>query len=216
MRIKSKPLSLRWLLMEEEGEEGEDLFGDEEETPVGGGDVETTADDEAADDAGDTETEEEEEVEIEPDDEVELRKPLEAQVDNMLADFEMAALKSSAINVDAQTVEGEVVESWWKAPLSSLLVEVDDVADLDIEQFATDVARLIQNYETLLDIESAIYYRAIALLERNYSEETAMAFKDIMQQRYQFDFDDIRDDPTENEAPLALGAAGEGGGGGGV
>lgn len=215
MKTDNKSLSLRWLLVEEEGEEGggEDLFADEEE-PVGGGDVETTADDEAANDAGDTETEVEEEVDIDPDDEVELRKPLEAQVDNMLADFEMAALKSSAINVDAETVEGDVVENWWRQPLTSLLVEVDSVADLDIEQFATDVARLIQNYQTLLDIESAIYYRAIALLERNYDDETALAFKDIMQQRYQFDFDDIRDDPVENEAPLALGAAGEGGGGG--
>ncbi len=207
-----KPLSLRFLLREEEEGEDEDLFGAEEETPVGGGDVETDADTEAADDAGDTETEEEEEeeeVEVKPGDEVELKKPLEAQVDNMLADFEMAALKSSAINVDEKTVE----ESWWQSPLASLLLEVDDAAELDIEQFATDVARLIQNYTTLLDIESAIYYRAIALLERNYDEEIAGAFKDIMQSRYQFDFDDIREDPVASEAPLALGAAGEGGGG---
>ncbi len=211
MKKNWKP-SLRFLLEQEDEGEDEGLFGDEEETPTDTGDVEADADTEAVDDAGDTEAEEEEEeeVEIDPDDTVELKKPLEAQVDNMLADFEMAALKSSAINVDAETVG----ESWWRNPLASLLVEVDDAAALDIEQFATDVARLIQNYETLLDIESAIYYRAIALLERNYDEELADAFRDIMQQRYQFDFDDIRDDPVAFEAPLATGASGEGGGGG--
>ena len=210
-----KPLTLRFLLKEEEEEEegGGGLFDDAgagEEAPEDAGDVEATADDEAADDAGDTETAEEE-VEIDPGDEVELKKPLEAQVDNMLADFEMSALKSSAINVDEKTVE----ESWWRNSLPSLLVEVDDGADIDIEQFAADVARLIQNYQTLLDIESAIYYRAIALLERSYDEEIANAFRDIMQSRYRYDFDDIRDDPVTDFAPLALGAAGEGGGGGG-
>jgi len=211
MSRSSRRLSLRFLLEQEEEEgEGEDLFGAEEESPETPGDVEADADTEAADDAGDTETEAEEEVDIDPGDEVELRKPLEAQVDNMLADFEMAALKSSVINVDEETVE----ESWWRQPLTTLLVEVDDAAELDVELFAADVARLIQNYETLLDIESAIYYRAIALLERNYDEALAAAFRDIMQSRYQFDFDDIREDPVAAEAPLALGAgAAEGGGG---
>ncbi len=207
---KTRPLSLRFLLKEQSTED-EGLFDDagDEEEPVDTGDEEASPDDEAVDDTGDTETEEEEEVEIDPGDEVELRKPLEAQVDNMLADFEMAALKSSAINIDEKTVE----ESWWQRPLSSLLVEVDTAGELDIEQFATDVARLIQNYETLLDIESAIYYRAIALLERNYDEETADAFRDILQNRYRYDFDDIRADPVAEEAPLAIGASGEGGGG---
>ena len=209
MRNRQKPLSLRWLITEEEGEEGEDVFGEEEETPTDTGDVEADADTEAVDDAGDTATEEENEVDVDPDDEVELHKPLEAQVDNMLADFEMSALKSSLINVDEMTVDENL---WLNTPLSFLLVEVDDAGELDVQQFAVDVARLIQNYESLLDIESAIYYRAIALLERNYDQATADAFRDVMQSRYGFEFDDVRDDPAENAPPFAPGAGGGGGG----
>jgi len=173
---------------------------DEEE----GGEIEISPDDEAADDAGDTETDEEEagadeEIEVDADEEIALRKPLEAQVDSVLGDFELAALKSAKVN-----------ESF---ALQSLLVE-EDQTSFDVESFASDVARLINNYETLLDIEQAIYYRAINMLETNpeYPPEIAEAFKQILFDRYGFDFGDVRSDPVKDQAPLALGSGGEAGG----
>jgi len=76
------------------------------------------------------------------------------------------------------------------------------------------VARLINNYETLLDIEQAIYYRALNMLETNpeYPPEIAEAFKQILFDRYGFDFGDVRSDPVKDQAPLALGSGGEAGG----
>jgi len=192
--MKTDKLNLR-MLLEEEGEDD-------------GGEISLSPDDEAADDAGDTVTdeeeagasEEEEEVEVDADEEIALRKPLEAQVDSVLGDFEMAALKSAKVN-EALT-------------LQSLLVE-EEQASFDVESFAADVARLINNYETLLDIEQAIYYRAINMLETNseYPPELAEAFKEILHGRYGFDFGDIRSDPVKDQAPLALGSGGEGAGG---
>jgi len=191
--MKYTKLNLRMLL--EQGDDDPLDLDAEPDSP----DAET-ADDEAADDEGDTATEEEEGVEIDPDDEVALRKPLEAQVDNMLADFELAAVKSAKVNEHNLR------------SLTFLLTEAEGV-EFDIEDFATNVARLIDNYETLLDIESAIYYRAIAILTNNYGEEITNAFRDIMQSRYNFDFGDVRFDPVKDVAPLALGS-GEGAGAG--
>ena len=191
--MKYTKLNLRMLL--EQGDDDPLDLDAEPDSP----DAET-ADDEAADDEGDTATEEEEGVEIDPDDEVALRKPLEAQVDNMLADFELAEVKSAKVNEHNLR------------SLTFLLTEAEGV-EFDIEDFATNVARLIDNYETLLDIESAIYYRAIAILTNNYGEEITNAFRDIMQSRYNFDFGDVRFDPVKDVAPLALGS-GEGAGAG--
>ena len=195
--MRNQKLSLKMLLEEEEEEATLDLGTDEDAPADDAGDEEADADDEAADDAGDTETEEENEVEVSPEDETSLRKPLEAQVDAVLADFEMAALKSAKVNESLN--------------LRMLLNE--EVVDFDVETFATNVARLIDNYETLLDIEQAIYYRAIEILKKNYGDEFVDAFKQIMHDRYRMDYGDVRVDPIKDQAPLALGAGGEGGGG---
>ena len=151
--MKRQKLTLKILLEEEDNEE---TALDTDDTPAGDdGNVEEDADDEAADDKGDTATEEE--VEIDPGDEVAFRKPLESQVDAVLADFELAAMKSAKVNESPYSIK-------------SVLLETTE-SEFDVHQFASDTARLIDNYETLLDIESAIYYRAISILEQNYGQE---------------------------------------------
>ena len=190
--MKNETLNLRMLLEEED----DALELGTDETPADdSADMPEDADDEAADDSGDTETEEEEDIEVKPHEEAKLKNPLEAQVDAVLADFEMNALKSAKVN-----------ES------SLMFLLEDDSINFDVNSFAEDTARLMQNYETLLDIESAIYYRAAAILTQNYGEDISNAFKDIMHNRHGFDFGDVRSDPVENQAPLALGSGGEGGG----
>ena len=190
--MRNEKLSLR-MLLEEEEDEGLDPSTDA--SPAGDdGDVPETADDEAADDSGDTVTQEEEDVEVSPAEEASLKKPLEAQVDAVLADFELAALKSAQVN-----------ES-----LNMQMLLTEEVVEFDIETFASNVARLIDNYDTLLDIESAIYYRALNIIQKNYGDDFADAFKQIMHDRHRFDFGDVRSDPVADAAPLALGSGGEG------
>ena len=190
-------LNLRMLLEEEGDDSGADDLADtgddEGAEPGSGGETPDDSGDEAADDEGDTEAEKD--IEVQPHEEKSLKHPLEAQVDAVLADFEMTALKSAKVN---------------ESSLAFLLEE--DAPGFDVNSFSEDVARLIQNYETLLDIESAIYYRAVSILEKNYGEDIAKAFKDIMHSRHGFDFGDVRTDPVKDLAPLAVGTGGEGGG----
>ena len=186
--------------------EQEDLFGDEED-----------ADDEAADEEGDTETEEE--VEIEAGDEVRLNKPFEAQIDSILADFEMDALKSAQINVVDSEVTAE--SKWWKKSLSNILLEQEEAtteADIDIDLFASDVARLISNYDVLLDMESILYNKARELLSVKYGEEVAIAFDEILDSRHDINLASPVDGKVESpegeiQPPLSVGAAGGDGGG---
>jgi len=196
-------------------QEQDELFGDED-----------SADDEAADEEGDTETEEEapeeeaseedpeeEKVEIEAGDEVRLGKPFEAQIDSILGDFEIDALKSAQINTENEVA---VESKWWKKSLSSVLLEQEEItteADIDIDIFASDVARFIGNYDTLLDMESIIYNKAKELLSTKYGDEVALAFEEILKSRHSIDLSPAVDgkavSSTEDiQVPLAVGSSG--------
>jgi len=200
-------------------QEQDELFGDEEED---------TADDEAADEEGDTETEEgatedeeppEEEIEIEAGDEVRLGKGFEAAIDSILNDFEMDALKSAQINIGDEEIAVE--SSWWNKPLSKMLLEQEEAtteAELDIDIFAEDVARFINNYDTLLDMESIIYNKAKELLITKYGDEVALAFEEILKARHGIDLTSAVDgkavsDSEEIQPPLAVGSSGAAAGG---
>ena len=191
-------------------QEQDELFGDED-----------SADDEAADEEGDTETEEEapepepaeEEVEIEAGDEVRLGKPFEAQIDSILGDFEMDALKSAQINTEEEIA---VESKWWNKSLTTILLEQEEPtteADIDIDIFSADVARFIGNYDTLLDMESIIYNKAKELLKTKYGDEVALAFEEILKSRHSIDLSPAVDGKAvssseEIQTPLAVGSSG--------
>jgi len=203
-----------------EEEEGGEEEGGEEEAGEEGEDA--AADAEAGEDAAAAE----EEVAIEAGDEVRLGKQLDAALDSMLLDFEAQALKSAAIADETFTAEEEAAEvviavEWWKRPLTKILIEQDDPAaaeeevvsesQLDIEKFANDVSRLIQNYDVLLDMENMIFNKAMSFLQQKYGDEVAASLEEILRVRHGLDFSpqavEMQD---ELEVPLAQGAGGGG------
>jgi len=222
-----------------EQDEEEDLFGDD----AGGddaadGDDEAAEGDEAAEDTGEeggeegeaAAEEEEEVVAIEAGDEVRLGKQFDIALDSILQDYEVNALKSAQIHVIAkeEVVEDVVTDStneWYSRNLSDLLFEQEEPAtveeeivsenELDIELFSSDVARLIMNYQTLMDMESIIFNKAKEFLMIKYGEEVAEAFAEILRLRHDLDFDSEIEELEDIEvaAPLAVGAGGGGGGG---
>lgn len=58
--------------------------------------------------------------------------------------------------------------------------EKPGVDKLDVEAFANDVVRLIENYDSLLEVRNTLLRRATAFLTKNYSDEVVMAFQDTM------------------------------------
>ena len=215
-------------------EQEEDLFGDDEagdeEAAEEGGDdaaAEEGGDEEGGEAGDDAAAEEEvEEVAIEAGDEVRLGKQFDIALDSILQDYEMNALKSAQIHVAAQEeIQSDVNAStneWYNRGLGNLLFEQEEVVEeeivsenqLDIELFSNDVARLIKNYQVLMDMESIIFNKAKEFLIIKYGEEVAEAFAEILRLKHDLDFDSEIEqlEDIEIAAPVAVGATGGGGG----
>ena len=218
--------------------EQEDLFdeepadeepADEEPAEDDTGDADAEADAEGGDEEAASDENEVEEVAIEAGDEVRLGKQFDIALDGILQDYEMNALKSAQIHTAAQE---EIVQDaisnttteWWSRGLSNLLFEQEEVAaaevevsenQLDIDLFSNDVARLINNYDSLMDMESIIFNKAKEFLIIKYGDGVADAFSEILKIKHGLDFAaEIQDlEDIADAAPLAVGAAGSAGGG---
>lgn len=217
---------LRRLIVEELSlfVEGEDIFGggEEEEAADEGGEEEEAAEDtgeeEGGEEGGEEEGGEEEagdeggdtgggEGGEEGGDDEEATGPADSGVDielnNILADFEAQAL---AVTKAAEP-EYEVIDPQesFLPKLSDLLFEGEEepaTPALDIPTFTNNVARLIQNYQSLMDMEMMIFTKSRAFLATKYGEDQALAFEDDLETNHGITFDE---EPAD-EKPYAVGA----------
>ena len=207
------------ILKEEEEDEGDDIFGDDDE----GGDDEGGDEEEGDDEGGDEEEDEDEEggddEEDDDDDggddeDQEDEAPagpsddtIDGQVNNLLADFEDEAVTSAE---QAEELQGESVRfnNMHKYPVSRLLYEGDD-SPFDVSHFANNVARVIDNYQTLMDVEKMIFDKAKDFIEAKYGEIVAKEFESIMDAEHQMSFVTAPSDASvdsEDTLPVAVGA----------
>jgi hypothetical protein len=206
------------VILEQKEDEELNLFDDEEETETEETEEETKETEEETEETEEeteeTKEETEEEVKIEPGDEARLGKQFDIAVDSILSDFEVNALKSAKIYKD----DFEAVQTEWKnKKLSDLLFEQEENVseyDLDIDLFASDVARLIKNYDVLMDMESVIFNKAKEFLMIKYGQDVSDTFSETLKLRHNLDFESeikVIDD-IEDVAPLAVGSGGSGAG----
>jgi hypothetical protein len=206
-RKKLKKLILEEIdvLLEQEEDPlgGEEEGGDEEEPAEeeGGGEEEAGGEDEAGDEGGG-----EEEEEVTPEEEKVLVKTADDQIQHMLVNFESEAIKSAQLQKQQ--------EAWYRRPLSHLIFEQADASpdelpssEIDLQHFASDVARLIMNYDSLLDMEALIISKAKVFLEDKYDAVTAEDFEGILEDQFQIALEPYEDE-AESAAPLAVGAGG--------
>ena len=192
------------LLLEDEAE---DLFGGDDEGDDEGGDDEA-GDDEAEEEGGDDEEPEEEE---EPGrqltaKEVEELGPgdIEQELDAVLTDIFDDSSKSLAAKAAAN-------EGIHRNSMSTLLFEAGDLDSFDMERFASETARYIQHYDTLLDVEGMLFNKAKKTLLDQFGDQGDMAvanFEEFMSRVHGIDLSGNKDEPFI--APTAAGAGGEG------
>ncbi len=176
--------------------------GDEDELDL---ETEEEAEEESEEDAAeeeeaeeseeDAEDEEDEEGEDSKEDEVVVTKgsELDKEIQSVLIDFESSALAPVEKNESLIYKNG-----------ISLLIEKNMQFSLDA--FASDVARLIKNYENLLDMESIILNKSITFVKEKYGEDTAKDLENILSNSHSIDMEEK--DPVQ--APIAVGASKEG------
>ena len=184
---------------EEEGEEEEEEAA-EDEGDVGGvaGEAGGEGEAEGADEEAEEEEEEEEEIDVTPAETEELGKSVDNALESILVDYEASARKSA------------VIQSESRYSLRRYLLEASD--ELDVDKFANDVARLVMNYDNLLDMEAIIINKAIQFLTSHYSKDIAENFLELLELKHGISLGE----DEEIIQPIAIGASGGGGVGGGV
>jgi len=194
-------------------EGGGDEGGDAEGDAAGGDDAAADEDKEGGGDDAEGGEEKDAEKEEEP---VEPTGPagfeFDDEINQAMMGFEEKALQMGAAQgqvdpVDAVKKEGRVPS------LSYLLFEAgEEEVQFDVATFADDVARLISNYDTLIDMEQAIFTKAKDFLEQKYGAESAEELEDILSRKYQLEFENSDPEASEREvfaanAGTASGAA---------
>ena len=207
----------RLLKEEEEEEGGDDIFGDDDSGDDDSGDDEggdeEGGDDEEGDEGGDEEDSEEESDDDSEDDSDEEKEEtptgpaddtIDGEVNNLLADFEAEAIASA--EKDA-ALKGESYIH--KKPMSKLLFEADEPV-FDVSSFASNIARVINNYQTLLDVEKMIFDKAKSFLSAKYGEPVADSFESILDSDHQISFvtgaGSDASATSEDSLPVAVGA----------
>jgi hypothetical protein len=212
---------------------------EEEEDPFATDD--DAGDDDAADEGDDdaAEEEEEEEIDVTPEEEASLSKSADDQIMAHLVDFETTAMKSATVqnddilrpnpvNPEEDVIELEVESRWYKKNISTLLYEEPRDAGptgqapwvgstaIDVASFANDVARLVQNYDSLLDMEALIIAKAKDYILANHDQETAEYFEEIMINHHDMSVTDPEMGADLIDPPPAIGSgyASQPGGGG--
>ncbi len=84
---------------------------------------------------------------------------------------------------------------------------------LDMDAFTKRVARLIENFEVLLDVRTVIMNRSFNFLLENYDQSHVDEMKQILEEQFDYRVDSQQEDI---EAPYAVGAYAGGTGGGGA
>ncbi len=206
----------RLLKEEEEDEGGDDIFGDDDsgDDDSGddeGGDDEGGDEEDADEDSGDDEESDDSSDDEESDDSDDSDEPsgpaddtIDGEVNNLLADFEAEAIASA--EKDA-ALKGE--SYIYKKPMTKLLFEADEPV-FDVGSFASNIARVIDNYQTLLDVEKMIFDKAMSFLTAKYGEQVADEFESILDSDHQISF--VTGAGTDSSAesddsvPIAAGA----------
>jgi hypothetical protein len=138
---------------------------------------------------------------------------LDSQVDRFLINYEKQAKSQQSEAHDHGRCglyeAGEVQQGSGKMGLD----------DINLESFANDVQRLINNYDNLLEIRNTIARRASNFLRKQYDDDVIGAFEEVLREEHGIDAgDDSVPSEEDHTAQRAWGSIEPGatGGGGGI
>jgi hypothetical protein len=144
---------------------------------------------------------------------------LDSQVDRYLSQYEGEAKSSKTEGLDfrmlTRRILGEAGEDEEEG--GDVAGEPAKLAleDIDIDSFANGVVRLIENYDSLLEVRSTLARRAINFVAKSYDPEVVEALKTTLRDDHGIVPGESEQD-TEDELYTAPRAARAGDGGGGA
>ena len=194
--------SLANLLFEQEEEDPFADTGEEEVAEEAPAEEEEAADEDAAAEEGaEEEGEEEEALDVDLEDEVKLTKSIDQDLEALFIDFETDARKSKEI----AEVEPEPVEE--NLHLGMLLEQNEYESEIDLERFTSEVARLVKNYTSLLDMEKMLVSKAREFVATRYGEEAEKELLSLLKGQHNIDIVEPASPQSGKEfTPVAVGA----------
>lgn len=204
-----RQMILETLLREAEGDEDkpeEEAAADEPaaDEPAEGGDTAETgaesaddsgddapAEEEASGEGGEDEKKDEKETEEKEYDEsvASVIPAVDRELQDVLTDIENAAIEKAA----AAEKFASANESLSHQFIRFLFEAEEPTPALDVDTYAAEVARLISNYMNLIDMEKVIFDKAYKFLSDKYGKDTADSFKDILDKKFDLNFDQTVD-----------------------
>jgi hypothetical protein len=154
----------------------------------------------------------------------EIEDSLDQQVDDLLASYESESRSKKNEGLDFRMMTRRFLSSTTRT-----LVEAQDedkkeeepseekkkltIEDIDVEEFASNVARMIENYDSLLEVRNTLARRAVNFLIENYEEDVVNQFKDVLEEVHDIEIGKSKAEiEDENfQAPPADRAGGGGG-----
>ena len=194
-----KWLKLAGILTEDPDEESEDIFGDDKEEKEPEAKEEKEPEKEDEEESGEEGDEEGEEEPEEPEEEKEDKKSdvevddtptFDTEIDKMLSDFGDDAIVTTE-----------------STSLSKFLLEKEK--RFDVVAFADNVARVVKNFQSLVDYEKLVVGKAEKFLTDNHGEETASLFRDLISDRHGIELGEP-ESPSDKSPTYAVGAVGGG------
>ncbi len=204
---------IRKFLLKEEEEDagGEDLFGDTDEDLAAdeeAGDEEAAEEEAGDEEAGDEDTaeESEEEPEEEPAEPGSGGSFIDSEIESVLIDFESKALGAATpIEISEDELSEETEEQnesrIYKSGIKILLEAEGPIFDTDV--YASEVARLVKNYQNLIDMEAILIGKALDFVAEKYGEDAMADVKQSLEDKHDLSMESPED---EGIAPVAVGA----------
>lgn len=150
--------------------------------------------------------------------EKESEDSLDNQVDRYLADYESEAKSSKKESKDWRSTVRRILEADEDENDSKGDVELTQ-EDIDVSSFTNSVIRLIENYDSLLEVRNTLLRRSINFLEKSYNSEVIDAFKNSLREEHGIEIGKSKSEVEDDfEAPPAdrAGPIGSAGGAGGM
>lgn len=143
---------------------------------------------------------------------------LDAQVDRYLNEYEKEAKSAKQEGKDFRSLIKRLLrEEEGDASPADPGAGKASVNDLDIESFANSVVRLIDNFDSLLEVRSTLVRRAENFLAKVYDEEVTKEFARVMREEHGIEPGKSAETVSDEQFPAPPAArAGDGGAGPGA
>lgn len=137
---------------------------------------------------------------------------LDAQVDRFLIDYETDAKKLKKESFDLRSATRLMLEADEEDEAKDEEDKPEGDMEIDAPTFASSVARLVMNYDSLLDVRDVVVKRAFNFILKEHDLSTARQVLDELRRSYDIEIEKSQfDKDVEIAAPPAARSGGAGG-----